>query len=143
MEIVFDDSDSRTVEASIALPEPMSTYARPKVRVGHSELWVACERSLVRVGIPQRAITGILDVVGSRDAAIADFAFDSSQRACAVCFERSGAVIAIDSERFQVVGVTKTAESLNQIALMDDGRFIARASDGPHFVLSSFQDQPV
>jgi hypothetical protein len=88
--------------------------------------------------MPQGTITGILDVAGGRGGGIADFAFDSTQEACAVALERSGAVMSVDTEQFQVSGVAETAETLSQIALLDDGRFIARASDGPRIIMSSF-----
>lgn len=135
MGLVFYDPDLESVTTAVPLPGTMSASARPKARPGKSEIWVACANTLVRIDGEERSVTGTLDA-GHWGDYIADFAFDEGAQRCAVVLGRSGRVVDIDAETFAVRGSTDTAESLTQIVLLEDGRFVGR-TDEASFVVAS------
>jgi hypothetical protein len=135
MALVFYDPDLGSVTAAVPLPGTISPSARPKARPGKPEIWVACDNILVRIDGAGRSVTGTLDA-GHRGDYIADFAFDERAQRCAVALGWSGRVVDIDAERFTVRGSTNTAESLTEIVLLEDGRFVGR-TDEAGFVVSS------
>lgn len=128
MALVFYDPDLESVTAAVPLPGTISPSARPMARPGKPEIWVACDNILVRIDRADRAVTGTLDSDHWGDY-IADFAFDERAESCAVALGRSGRVVGIDAERFAVRGSTDTAESLTEIVLLEDGRFVARTGE--------------
>lgn len=135
MALVFYDPDLQNVTAAVPLPGTIAPNARPKLRPGTSEVWLACGNTLVRIDGRERSVSGTLDASHWGDN-IADFAFDRRARRCAVALGGSGRVVDVDAERFAIRGSTDTAESLNEIVLLEDGRFVGRTDDA-RFVVSS------
>jgi hypothetical protein len=134
MALVFYDPDSESVTAAVPVPGTIAPNARPKLRPGTSEVWLACGNILVRIDGEGRSVTGTLEA-GHWGDDISDFAFDPRVQTCAVALRRSGRVVNVDADTFTVRGSTDTAESISEIVLLEDGRFVGRTDDA-RFVVS-------
>jgi hypothetical protein len=64
---------------------------------------------------------------------VADVSFSPSGDTCAVALHRSGVVLGIDSESRSIATMTETAESLEKIVVLVDGRFVAKVWDSDRF----------
>jgi hypothetical protein len=132
------DLKDRRVLRTFHLPRSISSTTS-RFRPGTSELWLACYGRLVRVDLSSGKVAS-LDVGSWRDDDdVADFAFTHDFRTCAVALYRSGAVLAVNTNMFDVTHKAETAESLDEIALLDDGRFVAKVWRAERFVVAPLE----
>jgi hypothetical protein len=139
--LVLYDVNRSAVVAIVELPRSLASFVRPRGRRGTSELWVACYDTIVRIDMKLGIVIDKLNVGGWRDDRIADFAFDSRFERCAVVLGTSGVVLAVDAPTLRVTHRAETAESLREIVLLDDGRFIARTADEPRFIVRPLEEE--
>jgi hypothetical protein len=58
-----------------------------------------------------------------------------------VALYRSGVVLAVDVEGFTVTHKSETAETLKEIVLLDDLRFVAKAWGSDRFIVKSLREE--
>jgi hypothetical protein len=132
--LVAYDLGERRARRTISLPGTLSTY-QLRFRPGTWELWAACNGHLVRVDVERGAVLATLDVGTSREDDLADFGFAPGYEFCVVALYRSGVVLAVEVESFTVAHRAETAESLAEVALLSDGRFVAKAWNSEQFIV--------
>jgi hypothetical protein len=128
------DSSLARVTQIIDLSAPIGD-ARPRVGPTTTDIWLACYAEVVRLD----TLTGQLkrlDVASWRDDSIADIAIGVDASTCAAALYRSGAVMAINVETLDVTHKAETAESLAEIGLLADGRFVAKVWGRDEFVVA-------
>jgi hypothetical protein len=140
--VVVLDPDAGIVRGAIEIPDSLLTQQSPVIRPGTSELWVSSRLKLVRVDVDARRVLGVLDVGTWREDQVIDFAFNDSFTTCAVALYTSGVVLAIDVDAFQVTHKAETGESLQRIAILDDGRFVSQAWSSDRFTVGQLFEHP-
>jgi hypothetical protein len=133
---VIYDLEERHSRGTIGLPGTLSTqhrWFRPRTL----ELWAAGDGHPVRTDVTQETALTTLDVGGWRDDDVADFSFRSGHKICVVALYRSGVVLAVNVVTFAVTHRAETAQSLGEVALLPDGRFVAKVWRSDRFIVGS------
>lgn len=140
--VVVLDPDAGIVRHEIEIPDSLLTQPSLVIRPGTSELWMSLRQKLVRVDLDIGRVLGVLDVGTWREDQVIDFAFNRSFTTCAVALYTSGVVLAIDGEAFQVTHKAETGESLQGVAVLEDGRFVAQAWSSDRFTVGQLLEHP-
>jgi hypothetical protein len=128
------DASLARIAQIIDLSAPIGD-ARPRIGPTATDIWLACYAEVVRLD----TLTGQsrrLDIASWRDDSIADIALDADASTCAAALHRSGAVMAVNAETLDVTHKAETAESLAEVGMLADGRFVAKVWGRDEFVVA-------
>jgi hypothetical protein len=140
MVVAVGDSSVTRLLRTIELPSPLCDVA-PRAGPSGSQVWLACYNHLVLLDLESGDVRS-LDVASWRDDHVVDFAFDQSRRTCAVALYRSGAILTIDAANLVVTHLAETAQSLGGVAVLEDGRFVAKPWEGDEYLIGPLRQVP-
>jgi hypothetical protein len=141
-EVVIYDLHAQAIVQTVDLPKSGLSYAMPRFLLDGREVWMSCVDELLRLDLSTGSVVGRLNVGSWRDDYITDIALDARERVCAVALFSSGAVLSVATDTFQVTHKAETAETLQEIVLLDEQRFVAKPWATETFIAGHLRDQP-